>query len=156
MVITNLNSPELKLYEKLDKNFSKAFEVLRDYMKNFPEAGKYYVDGEKVYCSVQCYKTKLPAESKFEAHKKYIDIQAVIEGSEIIRFESAEKLSHVQQYDEQSDCELYAMSKEFDSVRLTAGELAIIFPGEPHSPCITTSTVPTDVKKVVVKVLYEE
>ena len=155
MVITKINSPEIGLYEKLDKNFAKGFEAIRSYMKHFPETGRYEIDGDRVYCSVQTYNTKLPGEAQFEAHRKYIDIQVVIEGEEIIRFESPEKLSTTKEYNEAADCELFAMTKEFDSIRLAKGEIAIIFPGEAHAPCITTSATPTNVKKVVVKVLYE-
>lgn len=156
MIITNLNSPELALYAKTNKNFDKALAAARDFLKKLPAEGKQEIDGEKVYYSFKPYQTKMPGEAQFESHRRYIDIQVVYEGEEIIRFENMDKLSQTKDYDEVKDCEFFAMSKEFDSVRLSRGELAIIFPGEAHAPCITTSANPTSVSKIVFKVLYED
>ncbi len=154
MVVTNINSPELGLYEKLNENFAKAFEIVKAAVQNVPEVGKYEVDGKNVYYMSQEYLTKTPGEAKFEAHKKYIDIQVVLDGEEIIRFDAPEKLSVTQEYDEVKDCMLFAMNREFDSVRLGKGDMTIIFPGEPHAPGIGTAAEPAGVKKLVIKILY--
>ncbi len=34
------------------------------------------------------------------------------------------------------DYELFAMSKDYDPIRLCRGDISIIFPNEPHAPCI--------------------
>ena len=154
MIVANINSPELGLYEKLNQNFAKAFEIVKAAVQNAPEVGKYEVDGNNFYYMSQEYTTKAPGEAKFEAHKKYIDIQVVLDGEEIIRFETPEKLSLTKEYDENKDVMFFAMSREFDSVRLGKGDISIIFPGEPHAPAIGTAAQPTSVKKLVIKILY--
>ena len=154
MVVTNINSPELGLYEKLNENFAKAFEIVKAAVQNVPEVGKYEVDGKNVYYMSQEYLTKAPGEAQFEAHKKYIDIQVVLDGEEIIRFDAPEKLSVTKEYDEVKDCMLFAMNREFDSVRLGKGDMTIIFPEEPHAPGIAADGTPARVRKAVVKVWW--
>ena len=149
MIITYLGCAENKLYEKINDKFEKMFELAKNVMRNTPEDGRYDVD-EDMYYLIQSYKAKSPFDAKFESHREYIDVQMVISGEEIIRFDSAEKLSLCQEY--KPDCEKYSMNKDYDSVRLCAGELAIIFTGEPHAPGIKADGAPEDVKKLVVKI----
>ena len=49
---------------------------------------RYDVDDNFFYI-VQEYETKMPNESKFEAHKKYVDIQYVAKCSECIKVTSS-------------------------------------------------------------------
>lgn len=154
MIITNIKSPELSLYERLNVNFPKAFDIVRNVLENAPEVGRYEVDGKNLYYMVQSYDTKTAGEAQFEAHKRYIDIQVVLNGEEIIRFESPDKLALVKEYSEEKDCQMFAMNREFDSVRLRRGDIAIIFPEEPHAPAIGTAAQPQNVGKLVIKIHY--
>ncbi len=45
--------------------------------------GKYELEGG-AYVSVQEYTTKARSEAKYEAHKKFIDIQLILSGRELI------------------------------------------------------------------------
>lgn len=155
MIVTNINSPELALYAKTHRCFARALEAINDYLENEREDGKLVIDGDALYANVFTYKTKAASDSCFEAHKRYIDIQVVLEGEEIIGFESADKLSVTKEYDAEGDYMLYGLNGAYDSVRLCRGEMAIIFPEEPHAPGMTAADGPTDVRKMVVKVLAE-
>ena len=42
--------------------------------------GTYEIDGKQVYALVQEYQSKRPADGKWEAHRKYIDLQYVVRG----------------------------------------------------------------------------
>jgi YhcH/YjgK/YiaL family protein len=150
MIVTNLKSPEIGLYTKLNKYFDAAFEAAQKVMVNTPEPGRYDIDGDNCYYMVQRYDAKSPFESQFESHRDYIDIQIMIKGEEIIRFEDMRKLSLSKEYT--PDYELFTMNKDYDSVRLTDGELVIIFPGEPHAPGIRAEGTDGKVCKMVVKI----
>lgn len=150
MIITNLNSNELSLYAGLNPYFQKAFDVAKTVCANVPEDGRYDVDGDNCYYMIQSYETKSPFEARFESHRKYIDIQVVLDGEEIIRFETASKLVLAKPYTE--DYELFVMNKDYDSVRLNKGEIAIIYPGEPHAPGISADGSSKSVRKLVVKI----
>ena len=150
MIVTSVKSPELELYSELNEYFPKAFDVIRSVLANTPADGKYEIDGNDCYYMVQSYQTKSPFEVSFESHREYIDIQVVISGEEIIRFESIDKLSLSKQY--APDCERFAMNKDYDSVRLCRGDISIIFPNEPHAPAIRADGSGPDVRKLVVKI----
>lgn len=150
MIITNLESRELEAYSGLNGYFKQAFDAAKQAMTNTPEVGKYEIDGSNCYYMIQKYTAKAPSESKFESHRDYIDIQIVISGEEIIRFETAEKLNVTKEYT--PDCELFGMNGDYDTVRLCAGELAVIYPGEPHAPGISAEGTGSEVVKMVVKI----
>lgn len=150
MVVTNLKSPELVLYAKLNKYFEAAFAAASKAMTNIPEAGRYNIDGDNCYYMIQCYDAKSPFEAQFESHRDYIDIQIMLKGEEIIRFDNTEKLSLAKEYT--PDYELFVMNKDYDSVRLCNGELVIIYPGEAHAPCIRTDGTTDKIYKMVVKI----
>ena len=153
MVVANINSPELNAYIGLHPRFAKAFEEIKTQLSRELPDGRKELDGDALYVSASRYATKLPGDAKFETHRKYIDIQVILEGEEIIRFENQDKLARTTEYDEVKDIEFYAMNRQFDSVRLGVGDFAIIFPGEAHAPCITAEAGPAPVRKLVVKIL---
>lgn len=150
MIVANLKSPELALYAGLNKYFGEAFDIAKKACANIPQNGKYEVDGDACYYMIQSYDAKSPFDAQFESHRDYIDIQVVLDGEEIIRFESAEKLSLSKEYT--PDCELFAMNKDYDSVRLCKGDMTIIFPGEPHAPGVFAEGTDGHVRKLVVKI----
>ena len=58
---------------------SELLEVIEKIEFENTELGKYEVD-EDFYYLVQKYESKDPAVARHEAHKKYVDIQYVVEG----------------------------------------------------------------------------
>ncbi len=150
MVVSNLKSPQLELYEKLNKYFPAAFEAAKKVMLYTPEAGRYDIDGDECFYTIQCYDAKSPFDAQFEAHREYIDIQIMIKGEEIIRFDDTSKLSLAKEY--VPDYEMFTMNKDYDSVRLCPGELVIIYPNEAHAPCIRAEGTDGKVCKMVVKI----
>lgn len=154
MIVSNINSPELELYAKMNERFAMAFDTVKKIFSEGIEDGKHSIKADELYVNVMTYVPKSAELSCFEAHKKYVDIQVILEGEEIIGFESAEELEITKEYAAEGDCMLYAMNDRYDSVRVKAGEFAIIFPEEPHAPGIAASAAPTKVRKAVVKVLW--
>lgn len=153
MIVTNINSPELEKYALTHPSFAVAFDEVKKIFTDGIENGKHVIDGDKVYINVMTYDSKEEEKSCFEAHKRYIDIQVVLEGAEIIGFESADKLSASKEYDEGGDYMLYALNDKYDRIAVESGELVIIFPEEPHAPGIAVDNKPAKVRKAVVKVL---
>ena len=71
-----------RAYFKNSGRWNKAFAFLRDNDLEKLELKRYDLDGNNLYVTISEYNTKNPEDAKFEAHKKYIDIQYVISGSE--------------------------------------------------------------------------
>ena len=153
MIITNITSPELSLYAKVHPDFARAFEDIKKIAAANTEVGKYIVEEDKYFYMVQEYEAKLEADAKFEMHEKFIDIQFIIEGEEEIRFDVPENLKPG--IEPKGDNIFFAIESDTcDTAVLEAGELAIIFPGEPHAPGIRHSENKKNVRKIVFKIKY--
>jgi YhcH/YjgK/YiaL family protein len=136
------------LYNGLGDDFQKAFNFLKSTeLENIP-LEKIEIDGEKVFAIPQKYSTKDVSECKWESHRKYIDIQFVVKGSENIGFVLEDYLDELEPYDEENDFELF--SGEGDYVQLNEGEFVIFFPDDAHMPGIKVESS-EEVYKIVVK-----
>lgn len=61
--------------------FQKAFEAIAGLTPESP-LGRLEIDGDRIYGNVMEYDAVLPSAEKLEAHREYVDIQAVICGVE--------------------------------------------------------------------------
>jgi len=89
-----------------------------------------------VYAIEQVYETKERDLCDFEAHKKYIDIHYIVDGSERIAVSSASELSVAREYDDEGDYILYKTPMESSTLLLTQGDIAIFFPDDAHMTAI--------------------
>ena len=115
-------------------------------------AGHYdFRDG--VFANIDEYETRTFDNCKFEAHKKYIDIQLILDGVEKLDYMSVDELKVSEIYDEERDVMFFENSEELpDSVILRPGKFALIYPHEAHKPQIAIDDKPIKVKKAVVKI----
>jgi YhcH/YjgK/YiaL family protein len=110
--------------------------------------GRVEIDGDKVYALVQSYETVATDEPRFEAHRKYLDVQYLASGEEVIGWASIDRLIVGVPYDEAKDASLGRVSPP---VRLSSGQLAVLYPADAHAPKLAAGA-PAPVKKIVVKV----
>lgn len=113
------------------------------------DKGKYIVDGDNIFYMVQEYETKVGSKVS-ESHDKYIDIQVIVEGTEIIGVTQRALAGTPTEQNPDSDYCLYGCDTQ--GLVLNAGDFAVFYPNDVHSPGNSASDVPTHVKKVVVKV----
>jgi YhcH/YjgK/YiaL family protein len=137
------------LYEGLNERFKKAFEYLRT--TDFAETknGKYGIDGENIFAIVNEFETKDKHECEVEAHKKHIDIQYVVRGTEMFGYAPLTTQKAVTDYDETNDVAIYKEDVSF--IKLEAGMFIIFYPDDLHQPEVREFE-PVTVKKVVVKI----
>jgi biofilm protein TabA len=127
-----------------------------EYVKNADlaklNAGKYEIDGSALFALVQDNQTAPRTERKAEAHRKYIDIQYVHSGSEIIGFGLSNSSNEIlEDLLDQKDAIFFKTVKDEMELVLTPGMYAIFFPTDVHRPgCIHRSAAA--VRKVVVKI----
>jgi YhcH/YjgK/YiaL family protein len=153
MVVTSVFSKDLVNFEGINPRFSKAFEFLKKAVSEDFADGNYEIDGENIFAFISSYETKKEAEAKFEAHRKYVDIQCVISGNEVIGFDSEKETKLLEDYKDGGDICFYELSENYDSIVLGKGEFVIIMADELHAPCMSVKNTPQAVKKIVVKVL---
>lgn len=112
--------------------------------------GKYEIEGDSVFALVQRYITLAGTEPRFEAHKKYIDVQYLAEGSEIIGWAPLKRVDVTQAYDGGTDA-CFGSVEQWTATRLGTGELAVFFPEDAHAPRLACGA-PAPVIKIVIKV----
>ncbi len=141
-----------KNYEKIRELSQEAYEFALKLQNEDVENGRHDLT-EEVFANVMTYETKYRAEACFEAHKKYIDVQIMLEGSEIISTQPVETMHEYKCIEPfgNGDTELYEVnSKCVDNV-LNKGDFIILYPEDAHMPCICISEKQT-VKKAVIKI----
>ena len=104
------------------------------------------------YGMEQVYRTRFRGEAKYESHRAFIDVQAIIEGEEGIDVTDIERLSVLEPYNPEKDVTFYAPFEFGSWLRLGAGDIAVFFPPDGHMPCLHPGRDPVLVRKVVVKV----
>lgn len=141
-----------KNHNDLSENVKLGLEYLKNTDFSTIENGKYEILGNKVFAIVQDYTSKILAEGKFEAHKKYTDIQYIIKGEEQIGISDIENFTQATEYDSEKDIVFLnpklGVSPEF--IHLKEKEFAIFTPNDAHMPSIAFGA-PSYVRKVVVK-----
>src|SRR5512145_806842 len=134
------------------KGFEPAFEYLSSLEASTVATGRTEVVGDDVYALVSRYTTKAPEIARFEVHRKYIDIQCVLAGEEIIGFlPTSAGLSVLEPYDEGKDIAFFARPAAYTPVAMSTGRYAILYPEQAHMPNLDAGG-PHDIVKVVVKV----
>ncbi len=113
------------------ENGLQAVEALRN-----PEAGRYEFDGG--FFLVQKGETKPMSEGTFEAHRKYADVQIVLEGSEEIAWADLGDLKEDGEYNGDNDKAAYTGAED-NVMRITAWMCYIAFPHDGHKAVRHTS-----------------
>lgn len=116
--------------------------------------GKYDLENG-AYVGVQEYTTKARSEAKYEAHKKFIDIQMILSGKELIAVSPIEKMTISDEYNEEKDFMLFHHNDECTDYVLEAGDFLILYPQDVHMPGVCVNEK-SPVRKIVVKVPVEK
>ena len=142
-------------YKAFSESFLRAFELLQQGDIAGKEDGRYEVDGDRLFYMVQNYATKPVEDCRFEAHRRYADIQAVFAGREAMGYKQPGRLEVQTPYDEAKDIMFFAVPADYTMLQLTAGEFVVLFPGEGHMPQCQSGG-PMKIRKVVFKILMED
>jgi len=152
MIIDTLNNASR--YYSLKEGIEQAFEYLKVADLNSIEPGKYEIDGENLFAIVQEYETLSPAGEQMESHKKYIDVQYMIYGEEMVGHMLRTNQEPSVAYDAEKDFMLFAEEPTFYT-KLQQGTFMVFFPSDLHMPSLQVDK-PAIVKKVVVKVKADQ
>jgi len=108
------------------------------------------------YAMIQRYATKNPLEIQPESHRKYVDLQYIIDGSEIIEIMPVNQLKEKVPYNKEKDIILYENSPKGKSIVLPMkrGTFAVFYPDEAHKACLMLGDI-DNVLKAVIKIPVE-
>ena len=105
---------------------------------------------ENCFVLEQAYITKDKEDCLFESHKKYIDIQYMFEGDEIMEVENVNNLEVSSIYDEMLDYAKHFQTSNSSSLKIKESEIAIFYPHDAHMPCIKI-----DENKKIIKAVFK-
>ncbi len=120
-------------YTNVHPRFAKAFAFLEKAHAELPAEGRYEIDGDDIFAMVQKFNTVPTNETCWEAHKKYIDIQFIHSGTEIISWDNIVNVPEDATFDEVNDRYLYPGAAKSPIV-LHSGTFGIFFPQDLHRP----------------------
>lgn len=123
-----------ELYYAVHPGFRAAFEYCRNTDFTKLPTGRNEIDGERMFVMVNRDSGQGREKRKLEFHRKYIDLQYVVEGSDEIgwRAESLCKELHTE-YRESADVGFWG-DPAVSYFNVEAGQFAIFYPADPHSP----------------------
>ena len=156
MILDKLENASL--YKGISRGIDKVLELAKSYTpENYPSE-RLVVDGDKIYLNFAAYETHSKDSAVAEAHRRYIDVMCMIEGSENIYVKPTDKLQNVtKEYDPEIEALLADVDNDTTAVRLNTGNFVVLFPQDAHAPaCDPLPNSKVKVKKIIGKVLIED
>lgn len=150
MIIDNVANSHL--YAPLGPKIQRAFEYLRQTDLAALAVGRYELEGKSLYVLIQEYSSKLPEQGKWEAHRRYIDLQYIVRGSERMGYAPIRQLQQGT-YDPVKD--FLPLSGDGVYLTLQDGDFMLLWPDDGHKPGMAIDA-PSPVKKAVVKISIDE
>ena len=147
MIYDNINN--FKLYTDLGETFKEAFKFITENQFEKTAPGRYPLSGSMFYL-VQNYESKPVSEGLFEAHRKFIDLQYVVSGSERHDFAHISFMKQRDAYNDEKD--LTVFDGKGSGLTMEKGFFAIYFPEDVHMPNIRLNSEPEEMIKVIVKI----
>ncbi|HKJ43497.1 MAG TPA: YhcH/YjgK/YiaL family protein [Sunxiuqinia sp.] len=136
-------------YHKRPDLWKAVFEFLKQDLKNL-ESGKYPIVSDEAFAMVMEYQTKQPEDAKWEAHRKYIDLQYIIEGEEKMGVLPLEHAKNALEYDEERDL-IFFGENDGEFFHASPQVYFLFFPSDVHRPSVLVEE-PASVKKLVIKI----
>ena len=141
-----VNAPH---YRPLSPRIATALDYVASHDFAKMADGRHDIEGDHMFALVQRYSSKPLSEGRWEAHKKYIDLQLVVSGTEQIGYVSIDQLT-AEPYDAERDL-TWLSGTAGEWITLPAGHFMLLWPGDAHMPQIAAGAS-SEVLKVVVKI----
>ena len=123
------------LYKGIGPGIKKAVSYIENTDLSVLVLGNHAIDGDDIFVIVQEYETKDIAEGKMEAHKKYIDIQCVLQGTELFGFDTLNNQTPTMEYSDERDVMFFG-NNYASLLKVNAGSFVIFYPWDIHMPGI--------------------
>ena len=147
MIIDSIEN--IALYKTLGTRISNALIYLKATDFEKLNNGRYEIEDDSIYSTVNRYTTKPAEDGRWEAHKNYIDIQFLASGTELIGYSFIKNMDPETEYNPERDIQFY--NGEGQMIKVEKNMFVILFPSDVHMPGIKVNE-PQNVIKVVVKV----
>jgi YhcH/YjgK/YiaL family protein len=138
-------------YFQHKERWDKAFKFLKESDLQNMELKKYEIEGTELFAPISEYMSKNEETARYEAHKKYIDIQYVVSGKELIGIAPSSQVKEVlEPYNEEKDI-MFMTVNQINNFEALPDRFFIFFPDDIHRPGLKDGEN-SPVRKAVVKV----
>lgn len=128
--------------------FARAFDYLRNTDLQALAPGRHTVVGDDLFAIVEHCHGRTRAEARLESHRRYIDIQLVLEGVDKMGWKPlAECTQPIGEFDEARDIIFYDDAPA-SWVATPPGSFCLFFPDDAHAPLVSDDMI----RKVVMKI----
>jgi YhcH/YjgK/YiaL family protein len=135
-------------YRTMHPDFARAFEFLARPDLAALAPGRHAIDGERLYVSMDVKPGRGRDGARLEAHRRYIDIQFTIAGTDEIGWTPLESCAHpAGPHDENRDIRFFD-DRPDTWLLVPPGRFAIFFPDDAHAPLGGEG----EIRKAIVKV----
>ena len=138
-------------YAPLHPLFARAFDYIRNTDLFALAPGRYHIAGDDLIAIVERVQAKTKEVARLEAHRKYIDIQLVLEGDETMGWKPlADCLNPVSEHSMEKDIRFFHDAPA-SWVAVPPDHFCIFFPEDAHAPLVGNGTI----RKVIFKVAVD-
>ena len=138
-------------YVALHPLFARAFEFLQSTDLKMLAPGKHAVQGEQIFAIVEACAGRTRAEAQLECHRRYIDIQLVLEGIDEMGWKPlAECVEPATDYDAARDIRFFNDAPA-SWIATPPGAFCLFYPDDAHAPLVSDALI----RKVVVKIAVQ-
>jgi YhcH/YjgK/YiaL family protein len=149
MILAKLT--EADRYVALHPLFARAFEFLRGNDLDVLEPGMHPIQGEQLFAIVEASRGRTRADAKLECHRRYIDIQLVLEGIDEMGWKPLRECVEPEtDYDAARDIRFFGDAPS-SWIATPPGSFCLFFPDDAHAPLVSAGTI----RKVVLKIAVQ-
>lgn len=135
-------------YVGLHPLFPRAFDYVRATDLHALAPGRYHLDGDNLIAIVEHVPGKAREQARLECHRKYIDIQLVLDGTDEMGWKPlADCLNPVGDYSAEKDIRFFHDAPA-SWIAVPPDHFCIFFPEDAHAPLVSAGVV----RKVIFKV----
>ena len=139
-------------YLNMSKGIADALKYIQSNDLSKVQQGRYEIDEKRLVMIVSESINTNTNECKLEGHRRYIDLQYWVSGSELMGHEILDAQPVLEEYNEEIDCGFYNCIASFS--RILPGMFVIYFPSDLHT-AVSDPLADEKIKKVVFKIAVE-
>lgn len=146
MIFANLNQADR--YASLHPLFARAFDYLRTTDFFALQAGRYPIEGENLFAIVERVSGRSKEMAKLEAHRRYIDIQFVLEGIDEMGWKPlGDCFNPMSEHSVEKDIRFF-QDAPVSWIATSPDHFCIFFPEDAHAPLVAKG----EIFKVILKI----
>jgi YhcH/YjgK/YiaL family protein len=138
-------------YTVLNSLFPRAFEFLLNTDLKALAPGRHPIVGERLFAIVETSAGRSREKAKLECHRKYIDIQLVLEGTDEMGWKPlCDCHEPLADYSSEKDIQFFRDAPA-SWITTPPGAFCIFFPQDAHAPLVSKG----EIRKVILKIAAE-